>query len=419
MMRRFFQILLIILLVLLCIFDVRLYSEPGTEDAVEQLRFLRRTIDDGSAEKMQALFPEGYFFLHALYGSAWVEIGSQENVTPALRDEARLEVKWALEQLDSPTGTAPFPRDLELPHGVFHAGWTNWLRGGYLRLFPDAERPVEVLRCFGENSKTIADAFDTAGFPYLRSYKDKAWPVDSVVAIASLRLHDHLLPARFEATVARWRSQVQTRLDPETGLLPHRVDPQTGAILQGSRGSSQSLLLRFLLEIDPEMGREHYVVFRTRFVPGAWILPGTREYPIGTEGIGDIDSGPLVMGVSLSASVVSIAPARMVNDHNLALPYFQLGEAIGLPISWQGERRYVFGRLPIADAFLVYSRIATAWVTAPDSVTTEPIVPWGWRLGWHFLTILPIAGLLMLTRRRRGCSPDTGPSTPGTETLGK
>ena len=69
-----------------------------------------------------------------------------------------------------------------------------------------------------------------------------------MVAVASLRLHDHLAAPRFAEVRARWREQVQARLDPATGLIPHRALPKTGMPIEGARGSSQALLLRFWRE---------------------------------------------------------------------------------------------------------------------------------------------------------------------------
>jgi hypothetical protein len=69
-----------------------------------------------------------------------------------------------------------------------------------------------------------------------------------------------------------------------------------------------------------------------------------------------VDSGPLIDGVSLPASVVTIALAHLVGDDALANTYLHLGEAMGRPMAWYGKRRYFFGQLPIADAFFVYAR---------------------------------------------------------------
>src|SRR5262249_40809243 len=145
--------------------------------------------------------------------------------------------------------------------------------------------------------------------PFLSAYPGQSWPVDNVVAIAALRLHDTLLPPRFDALIARWLDAARARLDPATGLLPHRVDPATGEPLEGARGSSQSIIARFLPEIDLAWGRAQYALFRERFVTTVAGLPGVREYPHDAPGQGDVDSGPLIAGVSLSATVVTLGAA--------------------------------------------------------------------------------------------------------------
>src|SRR5204862_5656291 len=134
---------------------------------------------------------------------------------------------------------APFSPDLVPSYGVFYRGWSTWLRGGVLSLQPAGARDPAELRRFGDDCAELGAAFDASVSPYLAAYPGQAWPVDSTVAIAALRLHDALLPARFTATVAHWLGGVRQRLDPRTGLLPHRVDPTTGDPIEVARGSSQ------------------------------------------------------------------------------------------------------------------------------------------------------------------------------------
>ncbi|MER7008134.1 hypothetical protein ABT297_34515 [Dactylosporangium sp. NPDC000555] len=233
-MRRVMRVLRLVLaaLVTVCALGglARLHSPtlgPGGA-AVRQLGFLRAELDDGAGDAAQAMFPEGYFFPHALYGLAWVDVGRHR----ADRAEALREVRWALSRLDGPQGTAPFSAGLAPRHGVFYAGWTNWLRGGMLSLQDTAARdPAEVER-FERDSRDLAAAFDASATPFLQAYPDQSWPVDSTVAIASLRLHDALLPARYGDTVRRWLDGARERLDPATGLLPHVTDPRTGTPLR-------------------------------------------------------------------------------------------------------------------------------------------------------------------------------------------
>jgi hypothetical protein len=245
---------------------VRLVA-PATADVTgepagirRQLAFLRAALDDGAGDEAQRLFPEGYFFLHVLYGLSWVELGMRGPVGE--RAAVLREARWALGRLDSPPGRAPFNPDLTPSYGVFYRGWTNWLRGAVLSLQPAGQRDTAELHRFTDDSSALGAAFDASASPYLAAYPGQAWPVDSTVAVASLRRHDALLPARFGDTVRRWLHQVRQRLDPTTGLLPHRVEVDTGNPVEVSRGSSQSIIERFLVDIDPVFAREQYERFR-------------------------------------------------------------------------------------------------------------------------------------------------------------
>jgi len=342
---------------------VRLVT-PEDEGVRGQLAFLRSALEDGAAEEAQELFPEGYFFLYALYGLAQVEEGDAE------------EARWALARLEAPAGKAPFSASLTPAYGVFYQGWLNWLRGGILMLGPD-----EGLReRFEASSAALAAAFDAAPTPYLAAYPGEAWPVDSTVAVASLRLHDRLLTPRFGGTVTRWLAGVRSRLDPATGLLPHTADPATGAPTSTARGTSQSIIQRFLVDIDPAFARSQYLRFRSLFVVRPLRLgPAVREYPPGVEGAADVDSGPLVLGASLSATAVTLGAARVQGDGRLAGALANYGELAGVPVSTPWSKRYAGGLLPIGDAFLAWSKTARPWVSAPPAPIEPAFGPW-WRL---------------------------------------
>ncbi|WP_208106118.1 hypothetical protein [Streptomyces sp. GC420] len=375
---------------------------PGV---LRQLAFIRSALDDGAGDEAQRQFPEGYFFLHALYGLSWVEAGMRE--PPAERSRALREARWALDRLDSPSGRAPFAADLVPSYGVFYRGWSNWLRGGVLSLQPDGRRDPAELRRFVSDSAALGAAFDASESPFLTAYPGQAWPVDSTVAIASLRLHDTLLPARYADTVERWLRGARERLDPRTGLLPHRADPDTGAPAEVARGTSQSIIQRFLVDIDPEFAEEQYLRFRERYVVFPLALgPAVREYPEGVDGPADVDSGPLPLGVSLSASVVTLGAARVHGDAALAGALASFSEVAGLPLDTPWTKRYAFGLLPIGDAFLAWSKTARPW--AAETPSTPPSdISWWWRA--PLLSILAVLGLVpwlpaLVRRLRRAVS---------------
>lgn len=356
------------------------------DGAVKQLRFLREEIEAGADNEAQRLFPEGYFFSNVLYGLTWVQVGLTDREQAP---EAARQARWALARLKSAAGTAPFDASLRPEYGVFHAGWTNWLRGGLIALQQsEADEVAEYTR----SSVEIATAFRISRSPYLQAYPGQAWPVDSTVAIASLSLYDKLVAPRFEPITTSWLANVRKQLDPATGLMPHQVQPS----VTGARATSQSIIHRFLVEIDPAFARSQYELFREKFVTRV----GVREYPKGTGGKGDVDSGPLILGHSLSATVVTLGAARVQHDP-LEDRLGRLGDLLGVPVSGTKTKRYAFGALPIGDAFLAWSATARPFVAAEQPrLTTNS---WWWRTPWLILLWLPpLIFVLLLARRGRG-----------------
>jgi len=377
---------------------VRLYTPSPLDrtdaeivaDALPRLRFLRAAMDRGAGERMQLLFPEGYYFTSVLYGIAWVDVGARD---ASRRGEALREARWALARLDSARGTEPFAPASGLPHGVFHAGWTTWLRGGVVRLAGGTQGDPSGAARLAAEAEALRAAFDGSRTPFLQAYPGQAWPVDSVVAVAALRLHDAVLgdagrPPQSEATIRGWASLARARTDPATGLLPHRVDPVDGRPVEGARATSQVVLLRFLADVDPGWSSRDHRRFRARFastVPG---VPAVREHPRGVSRPGDVDSGPLVLGLSASASTVGLGTAVVHGDRATARALAGLAEATGMPLRWRGRTRYALGVLPVGDAFLAWSVTARRWVSPPAAPGggSDPALRW-WRVPWHLATL--------------------------------
>jgi hypothetical protein len=118
------------------------------------------------------------------------------------------------------------------------------------------------------------------------------------------------------------------------------------------------------------------------------------------DGAGDVDSGPLLLGVSLSATVVAIGAARVNGDGSLAGGFANFGEVAGLPVDTFSTRRYVFGVAPVGDAFLAWSKSATPWVA------TTPAAPpgglsWWWRVPLLLVFLLVGAAPWLAGARRR------------------
>ena len=157
------------------------------------------------------------------------------------------------------------------------------------------------------------------------------------------------------------------------------------------------MIQRFLVDIDPAFARAQYEIFTDRFGNGI----GVREYPKGTAGQGDGDSGPLILGMSLSATVVALGAARVQHDP-VANRLSREGELLGLPLTGLKTKRYLFGAMPIGDAFLAWSASARPLV-ATEQPKLEGGSPWWW-LPWLLVLLLPaliLWGFVRFRPRRR------------------
>lgn len=363
----------------------------GDDVRTEQVRFLESALAGGAGPDMQALFPEGYFFTHVLTGLA-----AAQPAAPGDADALRL-ARTTLAALDSPAGRAPFPATATPEFGVFHAGWSLALAVEVARLSGAPDDRADVAR----RATGIADALAADQDGFLEAYPGQVWPCDTVVAVAALARAQAVAPdPRVGALVADWPARAAVVRDPATGLLPHRLDAD-GSVLEGPRASSQALMQAFLPDIDPGGAAADYRRFVAAFVVREGGLVGVREYPVGTEGEGDVDSGPLVAGVSLSASAVTLGAAHRQGDTALAGALDAEAELLALPVPWFDGRRYGLGLLPVADAFLAWAR-----AQPPASTGTGPTgVPgWLWPL-WLLVALLPAVVLLALPRTRRLLMP--------------
>jgi len=117
-----------ITLVLLLINSRLYYNHAGTmvqtdEGVLHQLQFLDDEIGSGAGKDMQAVYPEGFFFLHVLHGLSWAEVARMQSNPPELRDSALQRARYVLRQLESPEGRRPCPAELQPPYGIFYNGW--------------------------------------------------------------------------------------------------------------------------------------------------------------------------------------------------------------------------------------------------------------------------------------------------------
>lgn len=410
--ETFDAVLALVLLTALGVANLRLHRPGDTETTVAQLRFLEKTLDEGGAHRMQEWFPEGYVFTWALYGAASAQVAGSTEVEPALRAHLLGEAREAAETVRTAAARSTFPTTLNPPRGAFYASWSLYVLAEYVRAAGADSVPSELLWTFEDEAEAFAEALRTSRTPFIESYPGLAWPADAAVGVAALGIFGQVVDDRFGPVTEAWVAQARARLNPELAALSHLAFP--GRDPGEVRGSSLALMSRVLVEVDPEFARAQYEVLREHFLDYRLGVPGIREYPLGGEGPGDVDSGPLVLGYSGPAVVVGAAAARVHGDERLADILLGGTELVGVPLEWSGRRRYAGGLVPVGDAFIAWARSSPLGTAG----TWEPILPRGWAIPFHLLSsVIALflawrGGLLARAGRPRSSDPEEGARRP-------
>ena len=145
--------------------------------------------------------------------------------------------------------------------------------------------------------------------------------------------------------------------------------------------------LALLAQIDRAYATKLYAKYVKHFWIDRGMMAGFAEWPGGKAGRQDVDSGPIVMGMGMSATGLGVAAARAMNDRprlgRLAVQMANMnqlmamalrpagggGEAIGGMIPYRRDclTGFLFG-----DACLFYAVTWRDWSLAAEAPTARP-----------------------------------------------
>lgn len=367
LMKIIFRILVWLLsfiaVIVLLYFNFNLHTGPRLEnknilkkDVILQLNFLEGQLKKSElGKKMQKQYPEGFVFINVLYGLTWCEIARCENTGSEGYARAIAEARYAFRQIRSEEAKKDYDAGLLPAYGIFYMGWQNYLLGKLL----SAQTAKDSLEAdiFKANCNEIADAISAGVNPFPESYRQASWPADAFVAVASLKLHDRLFDKKYDSSIQNWILKVKAHLDPYTQLVPHAFDYTSGKISEGARGSSVSLILLFLSEIDTAFAKQQFENYKKCFLINHLGLLSIREYPVGKEGSGDVDSGPVILDMSFPGTIVSVGTFQKFGEIVRAARISSNIESFGLGHTFGNEKKFLLGKFPIADAFIAWSRM--------------------------------------------------------------
>lgn len=236
----------------------------------------------------------------------------------------------------------------ELGHAAY-LGYLNLALGLHRELAPGSR----FVATHDRVSAALARRLASARHGLLETYPRELYPVDNAAVLGSLLLHARVTGADHSSVTApmleRFRRDWRA---PENGLLFQSLDPHDGRPLDAPRASGTALAAVLLGHGEESVARELYESTRASCAGSLFGFGFLREYAPGASGPGDIDSGPLIFGLSPSATGFLIGPARRFGDREQFVALQRTAHLMGAPVSRGGRRGYVTGG-PLGNALLL------------------------------------------------------------------
>jgi len=198
-------------------------------------------------------------------------------------------------------------------------------------------------------STRLEQLLETHAAPLLETYPGEWYPVDNAAVLASVALRRQVLSLPPCAAAARLSVTLESRYIHD-GLLVQATTPD-GTQRDAARGSGTFLGAYFLSLSDPALSRKLYQGGKRALYRQALGFGAMREYPEGHQGRGDIDSGPIALGLGVSATGFALGAARAHGDALVFERTYATAHLFGAPRDSARGRHYATGG-PIGDAIL-------------------------------------------------------------------
>jgi hypothetical protein len=253
---------------------------------------------------------------------------------PQLRDQYVPFMEQSVEKLLTPEsnrfGTEAWQENglssLDSASGHAYLGYTN-LALSMLRLHKPDNRFSKIN---DQLTEALVRRLSKAPHGIIETYPNEAYPADLAAVMGSISIYDRATGKNHQALLDKLMLQFRQKfIDPKTGLVFQAIDASSGTPVDKPRSSGTALSAYFLSFVDPEAAKAIFRGIPSKQKIILLGLVGIREYPQGQSGQGDIDSGPLAMGASPSATAFSLGGARLSGDKKLYRDLYQTIRFLG------------------------------------------------------------------------------------------
>lgn len=331
-------------------------------DAAIEAALARGVVDDLEAGVTTASFHTGSprfdgEWALGTYQMAALGLGQVVLAHPELKAELVPSIEASLERLLAPEttafgaeawGAAPLA-DLATDRGHAYLGYVN-LALGVLRTLAPRSRFAAL---HDRLTEALARRLARAPYGLIETYPGEAYPADVAQVASSIGLHDRATGGDHRALLAAWSATFRARwVDPRSGMVFQSGDPTSGLPRGPARASHTALAVYALSFADPDLSRDLFAALQRSQRASFLGFGAIREDAPGHDGSSDIDSGPVVLGVGVSATGFALAGARIHGDPALFTELYRTADLFGAPYRRGEGRRFVSGG-PLGDAILL------------------------------------------------------------------
>lgn len=369
MKRKVGAVFLVLFLSLVGVLSRQAYHYPTPAELRQKARYLEHIIQapEGEASALTALDNSEW----ALFSMAYsvYAFTNMAQFDPSFRTEAAQYTQLAIGH--TLPGAIRYAFQASAPHdnvadsvrSVLYLGHLNLMLGCHRLLHPAS--PYQALH--DSLSATLYRRLSAAPDHCLESYPGGVWVPDNTVALASLHLHSELTGSPYQAFCRQWVAYARQHLtDSATGLLLSK--PTTcHQVAEEPRGSHLGWSIFFLYRFAPAYAAEQYQLYQQHFSANFGVVRLYHERAGAYEtSLGDVDSGPLILGYSIPANAFAFGNAVALHDERNAQRLRRVITLGSQQVETAGETHYRvrFIELPVsplAEALLLHAETMTPW----------------------------------------------------------
>ncbi len=171
-------------------------------------------------------------------------------------------------------------------------------------------------------SRMLYDELFSAKYHLGDDYPGQCYPNDVLWSVAAIVMANGVSDHPFDTNelVNRFMGVMDGELRDGNGLPAFQADSKHGRIIQTARGSSTSGVLLYAAYLEPGIAQKWYDLYERHFLRESTLFTGVSEFPEGTPGFMDIDTGLVVNGYGSVATLFGIGASTVMGRYDHSIP---------------------------------------------------------------------------------------------------